>query len=97
MQRLLHSEDEGPQVRVVGPLLGMSQEAVDILYCLICKEVVDERYTATVKDTRLDNSVEGFVCRECFNTFIKSLHNEGYFKIYRFVSWMKGKKDKMRY
>jgi hypothetical protein len=67
-----------------------------MLYCLICKEITQERYLLKVKDTRLDVGIKGHVCRHCFKKFIESHHNKGFFKIYKFLAWVKNKRDSAR-
>ncbi len=64
--------------------------------CLICKEFVGEdRFRVKVTDNRLDTGASGCLCRFCYNKFIDSYNNRGFFKVAKMVNWLKGK-DPMR-
>ena len=56
-----------------------------------------DKYRITVQDTHVNNMVEGYLCRECFNRFLSSHHDEGFFKLSKMVGWMKERKDRMRW
>jgi hypothetical protein len=63
---------------------------------MICKDIAERRYGVSVWDSRNNVSVKGFLCRHCFNRFIESHHNRGFFKISRLSAWAKEKRDSMR-
>lgn len=63
--------------------------------CIVCKEFTEDRYELQVKDMKMDTTVSSFVCRFCYNKFIDSFHNKGFFKVAKMVNWLK-KKDPMR-
>ena len=65
-------------------------------FCLICKEIVNRRYKANVKDTEQDNRLDGYICRNCWVSFNNSHYNKGPFRIMKFASWIKGDKDGKR-
>ena len=65
-------------------------------YCIICKEIVDSRYVVRVCDSVIRNCVDGHVCRHCFNKFIESKHNRGFFSLSRLTFWAKHKRDSIR-
>lgn len=66
-------------------------------YCMICKDLaMDRRYSIKVFDTKIENKVEGFVCRHCYNKFIDSHSNKGFFKLAHLRTWGKHKKDSLR-
>ena len=70
---------------MVAPVLGrLTMET-----CLICKELVDERYTLETKNTEVNTTVQGFVCRFCFNKFVDSAHGNGYFSVVRMKNWLR--------
>lgn len=66
-----------------------------MLNCLICKEFVEARYEMEVKDKNIDTSIKGFVCRFCYNKFVDSFYDKGFFKVAKMVNWLK-RKDPMR-
>lgn len=66
-------------------------------YCLLCKEMTDDRYVIKVKDNKTGQPIRGSVCRYCYNKFIDSKNDKGFFKINRFRAWAREKKDRMRY
>jgi len=59
--------------------------------CLICKELVEDRYEVVVSDKNIDTSIKGFVCRFCYHKFIDSFHDKGFFKVAKIINWLKGK------
>ena len=63
--------------------------------CLVCKELVGERYTVQVKDTSIETHLSGHLCRFCYQKFIDSYHNKGFFKVVKMINWLK-KKPHMR-
>ena len=63
--------------------------------CIICKELVKERYEVAVNDKSMETSFKGFLCRFCYNKFVDSFHNKGFFKVAKMVNWLK-RKDPMR-
>ena len=63
--------------------------------CTICKELVENRYEVKVNDKTMDTSFKGFLCRFCYNKFIDSYYNKGFFKVAKMVNWLK-KKDNLR-
>lgn len=66
-------------------------------YCMICKDLaMDKRYSVSVKDMHIENKVEGFVCRHCYNKFIESHSNKGFFKLAKVTAWAKSRRDSMR-
>lgn len=65
-------------------------------FCIICKDIAESRYEVKVKDSRLNIAVNACLCRHCFNKFIESYHNKGFFKIAKFITWVKEKRDSMR-
>jgi hypothetical protein len=66
-------------------------------YCMICKDMaMDRRYSIHVTDTKIANKVEGFVCRHCYNKFIDSHANRGFFRVASLRTWAKHRKDSMR-
>lgn len=66
-------------------------------FCLVCKEIVNDRYTIKVDDTSHLTSVDGHVCRRCWDRFVASYHNEGPFKASQFFAWIKEKKEMWRH
>ena len=69
----------------------------EMVYCLVCKDLaMDKRYAVRVSDTRIDNHLHGFICRHCYNKFIDSHHNKGFFKIAKVTAWAKSRRDSMR-
>jgi hypothetical protein len=60
-------------------------------YCILCKELVDGRYVVDITDKKVGNSVRASVCRYCFNKFLESSQNAGFFNISRFANWTKEK------
>lgn len=66
-------------------------------YCLICKDfAMDKRYSIKVSDTKIENGIDGFVCRHCYNRFVESSANKGFFKVAKLMTWAKGRRDSMR-
>ena len=65
-------------------------------FCLVCKEITGRRYKVKVSDTEHDNRVDGYVCADCWASFISSLHNERPFRVMKWRSWIKGDKDGKR-
>jgi len=65
-------------------------------FCIICKDIAENKYEVTVKNKALDITIRGYLCRHCFNKFIQSHNNEGFFKIAKFITWVKEKRDSMR-
>ena len=65
-------------------------------FCIVCKDIAESRYEVKVKDSGLDIGVRGFLCRHCYNKFINSYHDKGFFKIAKLITWVKEKKDSMR-
>lgn len=65
-------------------------------YCIICKEIVDERYVIEACDSRIMNNIKGHVCRHCFHKLIDSKHNVGFFKLSSLTSWARHRRDGMR-
>jgi hypothetical protein len=59
--------------------------------CIVCKEFADERFEVEVKDKVVDTSIKGFVCRFCYNKFVDSFYNRGFFKVAKMVNWLKKK------
>ena len=66
------------------------------MYCVICKEIVDDRYTLKVCDSRISNCIQGYVCRHCYNKFIESEGHSGRFMLSRLTAWAKHKRDSIR-
>lgn len=66
-------------------------------YCIICKEIVKERFKVEVKDSHAGEGFIGDLCKFCFDRFGASSRNEGTFKLTRFMGWARGKKDRMRF
>ena len=63
-------------------------------FCIICKEIASQRYKIIATDMETGTEIEDYLCAECFKRLFSSHHNEGWFKISRFFSWLrKGKKD----
>ncbi len=65
--------------------------------CILCKDLVNGRYTVTVEDMEAINTVRGQVCRYCYNRLLKSHYNKGPFRITRFWAWARERKDRLRY
>ena len=65
-------------------------------FCIICKEIVNQRYILKAKDSRLNIGLKALVCRHCFNKLFQSKQNKGYFRISKLMSWVKEKRDSMR-
>ena len=66
-------------------------------YCIVCKDLaMDKRYSVKVSDMKIDNHLHGFVCRHCYNKFIESHANKGFFKIAKVTAWAKSRRDSMR-
>ncbi len=65
-------------------------------FCLVCKEIIGRRYRVRVTDTEQDNRVDGYICRDCWMSFISSHSNERPFRIMKWRSWIKGDKDGKR-
>lgn len=66
-------------------------------FCVICNEIVKDRYKVSVTDTMIKNYISGFICRACYINFLKSHNHEGRFGIQKFKAWLKGtKKDMFR-
>jgi len=69
----------------------------DMAYCIICKDLaMERRYALKVSDTKLDNHMNGFVCRHCYGKFIDSHANRGFFKVAKLTTWVKSRRDSMR-
>jgi len=64
-------------------------------YCIICKNIVKKRYKIKVNDSKIENGITGYLCRDCYNRFLDSYHNKGVFKISGFLGWAKIK-DRFR-
>lgn len=77
---------------MVVPVLGKVNE---MEHCLICKEIVEKRFEVKVSDSSVDSGVNGFLCRFCYNKFLDSFYDRGFFKIAKMVNWMK-RKDPLR-
>jgi hypothetical protein len=77
---------------MVPPLLGLRY----MDFCIVCKDIAENRYEVKVKDSRLNIAINACLCRHCFNKFIDSHHNKGFFKIARLITWVKEKRDSMR-
>lgn len=77
---------------MVPPLLGLR----DMDFCIVCKDIAENRYGVKVKDNRLDIDISAFLCRHCFNKFIDSHYNRGFFKVARLITWVKEKRDSVR-
>lgn len=60
-------------------------------YCILCKELVDGRYTVEIKDKKMGSGIKACVCRYCFHNFLKSQQNSGFFNISRFSNWAREK------
>lgn len=60
-------------------------------HCLVCKEFVEQRFEVEIKDKEIDTAFSGFVCRFCYNKFLESFHNKGFFKVAKMIHWLKGK------
>jgi len=56
--------------------------------------VGNSRYEIQVKDSSIGTSMDGLLCRFCYNKFIESYHNKGFFKVAKMINWLK-KKDPM--
>ena len=80
-------------INVNGGLFAGNEKMV---YCVICKEKTEKRYKIMVEDTLQKNGFENYICRECFNTLLKSHYNKGIFKISRLIGWIR-RKDRWRY
>lgn len=63
--------------------------------CIICKEFVEGRYEVEIRDRNVDTLVKGSVCRFCYNKFVDSFHNTGFFNVAKMVNWIK-RKDPLR-
>lgn len=63
--------------------------------CLVCKEFVEDRFEVEVRDKNVDTSFTAHVCRFCYNKFLESHHNQGFFKVAKMVNWLR-KKPPMR-
>ena len=74
----------------------MPRGMIQMGYCLICKEIADDRYMIQVHDRRHDNKVEGNVCGHCFGKFLDSKYNKGSFMIAKIAGWARYSKDNMR-
>ncbi|MFQ5647795.1 MAG: hypothetical protein ACE5FW_01030 [Candidatus Aenigmatarchaeota archaeon] len=66
-------------------------------HCLICKELVNNRYSIKVMDEHVKVRVDSHVCRDCWNNLLASHNDEGFFKISKLLAWTKGKKDSVRH
>lgn len=65
--------------------------------CILCKDLVDGRYTASIKDGKADNTINAQVCSYCYARLLKSHYNQGPFMITRFLAWVRERKDRARY
>jgi|GEM_PF-1762220 len=80
-------------------LIGIDRIGVydKMTYCIVCKDLAtDRRYSVKVSDIKIDNHLHGFVCRHCYNKFIDSHHNRGFFKVAKLTAWAKSRRDSMR-
>lgn len=64
-----------------------------MVYCIVCKEMTEKRFSLELKDSKNSVGINAHVCRECFSRFLSSHANEGPFKIARFLGWAKHKDD----
>jgi hypothetical protein len=73
-------------------------EKINMENCVICKEFTEPRYTVTINDSSIEAPLKAFVCRFCYNKFIDSYYNKGFFKVSKMKNWIKSwKKDSMRW
>ncbi len=66
-------------------------------YCLVCKEIVEKRYKIYVVDSEIKNKMGGFICRNCFDSFMQSKYNKGFFKVSKLRGWITNRKDRFRF
>ena len=66
-------------------------------YCLICKEIVGERFPLEANDTEAEAEIKGHLCKYCFDKFAASSRNEGSFQLSKFMGWARSKRDRMRF
>lgn len=65
--------------------------------CILCKDLVDGRYTVALADNKTRSTIDAKVCRYCYNRLVKSHYNQGPFRIMRFFAWVRERKDRLRY
>lgn len=65
------------------------------MQCLVCKECADDRYAIQVADEEMKTSFQDVLCRFCYNKFVESHNNTGFFKIAKMINWLR-KKPYMR-
>ena len=65
--------------------------------CILCKDLVDGRYTTVIRDEKVNNTINAQVCSYCYTRLLKSHYNKGPFMITRFLAWARERKDRARY
>lgn len=65
-------------------------------FCLICKENVEKLYRVDVTNTETNTVLSGFVCRFCYNKFMDSYYNQGFFRLSKMLGWMNHKRHPIR-
>jgi len=63
-------------------------------FCIICKEIVNPRYSIIVSDKESSIEIKDNVCASCYEKLFESHNNQGFFKVSKMFSWLrKGRKD----
>ena len=65
-------------------------------FCLVCKLKINNRFEIVVKDSKIDNIIKANICRDCFNSFIGSYHDENVFTISKLLNRGRHRFSEMR-
>lgn len=65
-------------------------------FCLVCKLKTNNRFKIAIKDSKINNIIKANICRDCFNSFIGSYHDENVFTISKLLNRGKHRFGEMR-